>query len=117
MAANGSSVFGLFIFLPIRFAINAQFLPSSSSLYLNKRTSSRVTKSKLIMGQIFVVAKDDISLFDSSHYPVSVSVESGADVYLSEMRSELVRLERERDHPPSAQCQVIDRSHNTQRTQ
>ena len=63
-----------------------------------------------------MVAKDDIS-FDSSHYPVSVSVESGADVYLSEMGSELVRLERERDHPPSAQCQVIDRSHNTQRTQ
>ena len=84
-------------------AINAKFLPPSSSLYLNKRTSSRVTKSKLIMGQIFVVAKDDISLFDSSHYPVSVSVESGADVYLSEMRSELVRLERER---PPPECPV-----------
>ena len=99
MAANG-----LFIFLLIRFAINAQFLPFSSSLYLmNKRTSSRVITSKLITGSIFVVAKDDISLFDSSHYPVSVSVESGADVYLSEMRSELVRLERER---PPPECPV-----------
>ena len=51
-----------------------------------------------------MVAKDDIS-FDSSHYPVSVSVESGADVYLSEMGSELVRLERERERPPP-ECPV-----------